>query len=205
MRKRLTIVLLCGAMMVAPGLVTPAHASHDWLAIGTAFRVGAAYISFVFGPAGYGYSPSYYYRYDRPIRYGGVGCSRYCFRDAGYYYHHESCPLVAAHFSHYGVDPYWAYDRYAPRYDGYGHDGYGRGDYGYYDRRGDDGYYDHRGYDGYYDDRGRDGYYDRRGHDRYYDRDDGRRGYDRNYRYDRDRGHRGRGRGHQHHRGCGHY
>src|SRR5262245_60377081 len=93
MRKRLTIVLLCGAMMVAPGLVTPARASHDWLAIGTAFRVGAAYISFVFGPAGYGYSPSYYYRYDRPIRYGGVGCSRYCFRDAGYYYHHESCPL----------------------------------------------------------------------------------------------------------------
>ena len=84
MRKRLTIVLLCGAMMVAPSLVTPARASHDWLAIGTAFRVGAAYISFVFGPAGYGYSPSYYYRYDRPIRYGGHRCSRYCFHDAGY-------------------------------------------------------------------------------------------------------------------------
>jgi hypothetical protein len=200
MRKRFAIVLLCGAMMVAPGLVTPARASHDWLAIGTAFRVGAAYISFVFGPAGYGYSPSYYYRYDRPIRYGGYGCSRYCFHDAGYYYHHESCPLVAADFSHYRVDPYWAFDRYAPRYDGY----YGQG-YGHYDRRGDDGYYDHRGYDGYYDRRGYDGYYDRRGYDRHYDRYDGRRGYDRDYRYDRDHGHRGRGRGHQHHRGCGHY
>ena len=191
MHKRVLTVLLCGAMMVAPGLVAPASASHSWLSIGTTFRIGPAFLSFVFAPPGYGYSPAYFYRFDRPIRYGGAHCSRYCFHEGGYYYHHASCPLAAAHFSYYNVDPYWAYDRYAPRYDGYG-----RGDYGYYDRRGHDGYYDRRGYDGDYDNRG---------YDRHYDRYDGRGGYDRDHRYDRDRGHRGRGRGHQHHRGCGHY
>jgi hypothetical protein len=182
-------------MMVAPGLVAPASASHSWLSIGTAFRIGPAFISFVFAPPGYGYSPAYFYRFDRPIRYGGAHCSRYCFHEGGYYYHHASCPLAAAHFSYYNVDPSWAYDRYAPRYDGYDrYDGYGRGNYGYDDGHGYDGYYDGH-HDGYYDHRGyrdRDGYYDR---------------YDRRYddRYDRDRGHHGHGRGHQHHRGCGHY
>ena len=182
MRKRLLIAVLGGAMFVAPGLTPPARASHDWLSIGNAFRVGAAHISFVFGRPSFLNAPAYYYRYDRPIRYPGHRCGRYCFHDAGYYYHHESCPLVGAHFSHYRVDPYQAFDRYAPRYDGYGrgYDDYDhRDDYGYYDRHGDYGYDDYRG------------------RDRYYDRDD---------RYDRDRGHRGRGRGHhKHHRGCGHY
>jgi hypothetical protein len=206
MRKRFTTALLAGAMMVAPFLTPEAHASHDWFAIGTAFRVGAAHISFVFGQS-YGYGPSYYYRYDRPIRYRDHHCSRYCFHDAGYYYHHESCPLVAFHFSTYRVDPYWAYSRYAPRYDGYGYGGYGGGygGYGSYGGHYDRGYYD-RGYYDRYDGRGRyddhRGYYDRRGH---YDRN---RGYDRHDRHDSHRGdrdHRGRGRGHQHHRGCGHY
>jgi hypothetical protein len=199
MRKRLMIAILGGAMLVAPGLTTPARASHDWFSIGTAFRVGAAHISFVFGRPSFLYAPAYYYRYDRPIRYHGHRCSRYCFHDAGYYYHHDSCPLVGAHFSHYRVDPYWAFDRYAPRYDGYGH--YDR--YGDYGRHGDYGYYDgYRGRDRYSDRYDR---YDRYGSRRGYDRYDRRRGYDRDYRYDRDRGHRGRGRGHQHRRGCGHY
>jgi hypothetical protein len=209
MRKRLMIAVLGGAMLVAPGLVPPARASHDWLAIGTAFQVGAAYISFVFAPPGYGYRPAYFYRFDRPIGYRGLRCSRYCFHEGGYYYHHASCPLAAAHFSYYGVDPYWAYDRYAPRYDGYDrYDGYGRGGYGDYDRRGYDGYYDDRGDDRDYDDRGDYGTYDR--YDRRYQGYDGHRRYDdRYYRDDRyyDRGHgRGHGRGHhKHHRGCGHY
>jgi hypothetical protein len=196
-------------MMVAPGLVAPASASHVWISIGTAFRIGPAFISFVLAPPTYGY-PGYFYRFDRPIRYGGAHCSRYCFHEGGYYYHDASCPLVAAHFSYYNVDPYWAYGRYAPRYDGgyYGYDGYGRGGgYGYYDRRGNDGYYgyrdDHRYRDRYYDRRGYDGYYDYRGRDRHYDRYDDRRGYDRDHRSDRDRGHRDRGHGHGHHKGHG--
>lgn len=209
MHKRVLIVLLCGAMMVAPGLVAPASASHSWLSIGTAFRIGPAFISFVFAPPGYGYSPAYFYRFDRPIRYGGAHCSRYCFHEGGYYYHHASCPLAAAHFSYYNVDPYWAYDRYAPRYDGsYGYDGYGRGGgYGYYDGRG----YDGRGYDGYYDNRdyrNRDGHYDR--YDRRYDDHrgyDDRRGYDDHRGYDgrHDRHDSHRGNRHRHNHGHGHY
>ena len=198
MRKRLITVLLCGAMMLAPGLVTPAHASHGWLAIGAGFRIGPAFISFVLAPPGYGYRPAYFYRFDRPIFYRGLRCSRYCFHEGGYYYHHASCPLVAAHFAYYGVDPYRAYDRYAPRYPGYDrYDGYGGGGYGYYD--GGYGYYG-RGYNRYYDYRGgygyRGGYYDR-----YYDRRyDGRHGHDMHF---RDDGHRG-SRGHDHHGDHGH-
>src|SRR5215217_7689546 len=186
MRKMFMSAVLAGAMMLSPGLTPEARASHDWLSIGAVFRVGAAHIAFALGRPSYGYEPAYYYRYAEPIRYRGHSCSRYCFRDAGYDYHHESCPLVAAHFSHYGVDSHWAFDRYAPRYSGYdGYDGYDhRGGYGYdrgYSDRYDDRY-DHRsGYDRH------DSY---RGHDRYdrYDRNDR---YDRRDRYDchdRDRG-----------------
>lgn len=200
MRTRLMIAVLAGSMFV-PGLVPAAQASHDWFAIGTAFRIGAAHISFVFGAPSYGYAPAYYYRYDRPIQYRGHQCSRSCFHDAGYYYHHQSCPLVAAHFSHYRIDPYSVYNRYAPRYDGYGGQSYGDGDYGYRDN--DRGGY----YDGYRDrDRSYDRYDDRsRRHrsDSYrrHDRDDRHDRYD--GRHDRDRGRQGRG--HRHHRGCGHY
>jgi hypothetical protein len=168
-------------MLVAPLLTPPAHADHDWFSIGTAFRVGAAHISFVFGQPSFLYQPAYFYRYDRPIHYRGHRCSRSCFHDAGYYYHHQSCPLVNAHFSHYGVDPYWAFDRYAPRYDRRR----GGGDYDRYDRRGHDRYDDRR-HDRRYDRR-----YDRDRYDRYDDDDHG------------DRGH-GRRRDHRHHRGCGH-
>lgn len=191
MRKMFLTAVLVSATMLAPGLTPPAQASHEWLSIGAVFRVGAAHIAFALGRPSYGYEPAYYYRYDRPIRYRGHSCSRSCFHDAGYDYHHESCPLVAAHFSHYRVDPRRAFDRYAPRYSGH-YRGGGR-DYGYRDRY--DRYDRHGRYDRYDRDdrryRGRDSY---RRHDRY-DR------HDRDY---RDRGHRGRGRGHRHHDGCGH-
>jgi hypothetical protein len=201
MRKLLMSAVLAGVTMLSPGLSPEARASHDWLSIGAVFRVGAAHIAFALGRPSYGYEPAYYYRYAEPIHYRGHSCSRSCFHDAGYTYHHESCPVVAAHFSHYRVDPHWAFDRYAPRYSGYDrYDGYNRGggygydeyDRGYRDRYDDHDRYGHRsGYD-------RDDRY--RGHDRYdrYDRND------RNDRYDRDRGHRGRGRGHRHYKGCGH-
>jgi hypothetical protein len=187
MRKLLVAGVLVGATLFAPGLVPEARAYHDWLAVGAAFRVGAAHISFVFGRPSLAYQPAYYFRYDRPIRYRGHSCSRQCFHDGGRYYHHESCPLVGAHFRNYGVDPYWAFDRYAPRFAGY--DGYG----GRYDDR-------YGRYDDRYD------RHDRYGRDRYDDRYDDR--YRRRGRYDDDRHggkHRGkRGRGHRHHRGCDH-
>jgi hypothetical protein len=174
MRKMLLSAVLAGTTLFVPGLIPQARADHEWFSIGSVFRVGAAHIAIAFGRP-FGYQPAYYYRYDRPISYRGHSCSRQCFRDSGYYYHHESCPLVGAHFSHYRTDPYYVFDRYAPRHDGYRDDH----DYG--------GRYDDR-YDRY----------DRRG--RYDDRYDR---HDRHDRYDR-RGHRGRGRGHRHYDGCGH-
>lgn len=202
MRKVLLTAALAATALLAPGLVPQARADHEWLAIGHAFRLGAAHVALVFGrPAfGHGYhQPAYYYRYDRPIRYRGHQCSRYCFRDARHFYHHDSCPLVRAHFHAHRVDPRWAFERYAPRYRS-----------GYPERRYHDDRYSDRRYRG-------DSYRDR--DDRY--RDSDRRRYDRRDRYDRDagwrcrdrhgcddrrdlEGHRGRGRGHRHHRGCGH-
>jgi hypothetical protein len=170
MRKMLMAGVLAGATLFAPGFTPEARASHDWLAIGTAFRVGLAHISFVFGQPSYGYQPAYYFRYDRPIRYRGHQCSRQCFHDSGYYYHHESCPLVGAHFRNYGVDPYQAYSRYAPRFDGYD-GGYGGGG-------------------GYHDDYGHDDRYDRYDD---YDRHDRRDRYDRRHRGRGHRHHRGCG------------
>lgn len=195
MRKLLATTALVSLMMVTPGVVPEAHAGHDsWFAIGSAFRVGAAHISFVFGRPLAGVGPAYYFRYDRPIRYSGYHCNRYCYREAGHYYHHEACPVVGAHFHRYDVDPYYAFSRYAPRYDGYGegyhgrYDGYGHGygygeGYGHYDR------YDrgHRGHRGGYDrgyDRHDDGYYD---------------GGHRNHRK-----HNKHHRRHRHHAGCRH-
>jgi hypothetical protein len=173
MRKLLLTAVLAGSTLLSPGLSSHAQASHDWLSIGTVFRVGAAHIAIALGRP-FGYEPAYYYRYDQPIRYRGHSCGRSCFHDAGYTYHHESCPVVAAHFSHYRVDPRWAFDRYAPR-NSSRYDRYDRSDR--YDRR---------------DRYGRSDRYDRR-HDRY-DRDDRYRG-----RRDRDRG-----RSHRHYDGCGH-
>lgn len=189
MRRMFLTTVLAGTTLFAPVLIPDARASYNWFSIGSVFRVGAAHIAFVFGRP-FGYQPAYYYRYDRPIYLAGHRCSRYCFRDGAYYYHERSCPLVAAHFAQYRVDPYGAFDRYAPRYDGYrdGYDGYG---------------YDDR-YDGRYDDRyGYDGRYDRYdGYDRY----DRRDGYDRYDRYDRHGRRDGyRNRGHRHYDGCGHY
>lgn len=191
MRKLLMTAVLASTMMLSPGLTPQARASHDWLSIGTVFRIGAAHIAIALGSP-FGYEPSYYYRYNQPISYRGHRCGRSCFHDAGYSYHHESCPVVAAHFSHYRVDRRWAFDRYAPRYsyrDRYDrHDRYDdRHDrYDRYDR--DDRYSRRDRYD-------RDDRHDR--HDRY-DR------YDRRDRYDRDDRYRDRRRAHRHYDGCGH-
>ena len=185
MRKLFLTAILAGATLLSPALTPPAQASPEWLAIGSVFRVGAAHISFVFGRPFYEYQPAYYYRYDEPIHYRGHQCSRHCFHDAGYDYHHESCPLVTNHFSHYRVDPSWAFSHYAPRYDRYGRsyrgDHYRR--YDRYDRHDRHDRYDrydrHRRYD-------RDGRYDRRDRDRRYDRDDRYDRHDRRRRDDRD-------------------
>jgi hypothetical protein len=201
MRKGLLVVFVVGALMLAPGLVTAAHAGHSWLAVGAGFRIGPALISVVLAPSGYDYL--YFYRFDRPLHHSRGGCGPDCFVEDGYYYYPSACPLVTTYFDRYGVDPYQVYERYAPRYHGRGYDGYrSYGYYGYHDGRRYDRYDDHRGYrDRGYDnhnryDRDRDRRFDdhrgRRDGDRRYDRyDDHRgsyrdRGYDNHNRYDRD-------------------
>lgn len=204
MRKLFLTAVLAGATLVAPVFTPPAQASPEWLAVGTAFRVGAVHLSFVFGRPSFGYQPAYYYRYDQPVRYRGHQCSRYCFHDAGYDYHHESCPLVAAHFSHYQVDPRWAFSSYAPRFDGYSRDYHGDDSryYGRYDRDDRNDRYDRHdryGRNDRYDRQGRYDRGDRHDRDRRYDRRDDRRDH-RDRRDDRrDR------RSHRHHSGCGHH
>ena len=214
MRKTLIATTLTLATLAAAFLPQAAEAS--WLSFGTGFRVGPTHLSFVFGD-GYGPNP-YFVRFDRQIRYSGHHCNEYCFHEAGYYYHDRSCPVYLAHLRQYRVDPYWAFDHYAPRvtYRGYTRDHYR--DYGRYDHRHDrydrydgrNGRYDGRHdrydgrngrYDGRYDgrsgrDRGGDRYERRdRGRDRYEGRQDrrGNRGGDRGDRgHGRDRGHGGR-------------
>jgi hypothetical protein len=208
MRKLLATAALVTSTLLLPGVVPEAHAGrHDWFAVGSAFRVGAAHISFVFGRPIHDIGPAYYFRYDRPISYRGHHCNRYCFREAGHYYHHEACPVVSAHFSNYDYDAYAAFSRYAPRYDGYDryYDGY-RDRYRSYGYRDYGGYRD-RGYrDHSYRDRGyRDSYRDRSYRDRgHRDRSYRDRGYDRGHsrydRHDRHDGRRNRGHNQRQHR-----
>lgn len=178
MRKATSFVVAAVMSLLTLSLPAPAQA-HNWIGYGPGFRIGGIELSIFFGQPSYSRYRDYYYRSARPFNYRGHRCSDACFRDGGYYYHHESCPLVAEHFHHYGVRRDQIFERYAPRYDR--HDGYGR--YDRYDRR--DGYDRHDRYDrdryGRHSDRyDRDGYRDR---DRRYDRD----------RYGRDRRHdRGR-------------
>jgi hypothetical protein len=185
MRKK-TPLLVALAATTMLSFIAPqaARADHGWLSVGSAFRIGGANISFLFGqPARFhGLNPGYFVRFDRPVAYHDHHCTEYCYRDAGSYYHHESCPVVSAYFGSHQVDPYWAFDRYAPQY--------GAGYYGYYSNRG------HRG-GGYYDGYRRHDRYDRYRDDSVYrDRGwnrDGDHRYDRNrrdgrdHRYDRDR------------------
>ncbi|HEX2641847.1 MAG TPA: hypothetical protein VHU81_02565 [Thermoanaerobaculia bacterium] len=197
MRKATSFIVAVVMSVMTLSLPAPAQA-HNWIGYGPGFRIGGIELSIFFGQPSYSRYRDYYYRSARPFNYRGHRCSDACFRDGGYYYHHESCPLVAEHFHHYGVRRDEVFDRYAPRYDRY--DGYGR--YDRYDRR--DGY---DRYDGY-DRRDRDRRDDRDRYGRRYDRDGYRdRRDDRRDRYDRDRydrHDRGRGRGHDQGRGWGH-
>jgi hypothetical protein len=189
MRKTMSFVIAV-VMSLTLFQAAPAQA-HNWRGYGPGFRIGGIDLSIFFGQPSYSRHDDYYYRSARPFSYRGHRCHDSCFRDGGYYYHHDRCPVVAQHFHRYNTHRDDVFRRYAPRYD--------RDDrYGRYDRS--------DRYDRY--DRG-DRYdrYDRDRRDRYgrdYDRD---RYRDRRDRYDDDDRHRGRGRGHYDHgrgRGRGH-
>lgn len=219
MRRILTTASLLGILSLAS---VPAKADVAWLGFGSRFDVGDVHFSLVFGHPGSSYPRGYYYRTAQPFHVHGVHCGSTCFRNAGYYYHGDSCPLVRAHFVRLGYDPYQVRSRYAPRI-AYGGRSYGynsRFDGGYdryhrYDRRYDrpthnfrnDGHgWGHgRSYDSRYDrrdDRRHDGWRsdDRRHDSRRHEvrRNDDRRGGDRrDHRFDNRRDSRSRDGHHQ--------
>lgn len=193
MRKATSFVIAAVMSLTTLFLADPAQA-HSWRGYGPGFRIGGIELSIFFGQPSYSRYEDYYYRSARPFHYRGHRCHDACFRDGGYYYHHDRCPVLSQHFHRYGVHRDDYFRRYAPRYDRYDrHDRYDR--YDRYDR--------HDRHDRY--DRDRRGRYDRDydRHDRY-DRD---RYRGRRDRWDDDDRHRGRGRGHYDHgrgRGRGH-
>jgi hypothetical protein len=177
MRKMFSVLVLSSLGALAPGLTPAAHARGlGWLAAGLGFRVGPLSLSFVLGDPFPGYGPSYYYQSSGPIAYPGVHCDDRCFIDHGVYYHDRACPVVQHYLAEYGVDPYQAYVRYAPRYgryfDGGYYERYGFRDYGrnYAYRGGYDGRFDGR-YEGRFD-----GGFDRRYDGRFDGRNDGNGG-----------------------------
>lgn len=206
MRKTMSFVIAV-VMSLTLFQAAPAQA-HNWRGYGPGFRIGGIELSIFFGQPSYSRYDDYYYRSARPFSYRGHRCHDACFRDSGYYYHHDRCPVVAQHFHRYNTHRDDVFRRYGPRYDR--NDRYDR--YDRYDRS--DRYDRNDRYDRYdRHDRG-DRYdrHDRDRRDRYgrdYDRDRyrGRRDrYDDDDRFDKDR-HKGRGRGHYDHgrgRGRGH-
>jgi hypothetical protein len=204
---RTHILVLAGALLLLPLTAQAAHADHVGWSFGAGFHVGNAYFSLGFG-AHAGYAPGYYYRTSGRVYAQGHHCSDRCFRDGGIVYHAASCPLVRAYFDHYGVQPAFLFERFAPaplwrgRYyrdvTPWAPDRYYRRDdrYNRYDRY--DRYDRQRRYDRYRDrrDRSDERWRDRRGrsdHRDHYnrrDRDDWRDRSSRSHRrHDHSRGH----------------
>lgn len=203
MRRTLSIALLAGTvMMAAPGLVPAAQAGGGFF-FGGGFRIGGFPFVIAYAEPGYSHHHGYYYRTPRHFAYRGHSCSSACYRDAGYYYHHESCPVAHRYFQAYDVDYRWVLSTYAPYYDRYGH----HGDYGHYGNYGNYGRYDHYDrYDDRYDRQDRYDRYDGRHSDDRYDRAPRRRHHNdgdynrqgRGHRRHDQRSHRGRQRPHDH-------
>ncbi|MCB1035050.1 MAG: hypothetical protein KDD47_14580 [Acidobacteria bacterium] len=153
--KALSVAVLSAAMLVTPGLVPQAEAASLSLHFGGGFRIGGVFFN-IGVHARDGHYHDHYYRTSHRLRYDGYSCSRACYRDEKYTYHHRSCPVVSHHLRRYGYDAGAVFNTYAPRYEGRSH-------YDRYDRSyRDDGRYD------------RDDRYDRR-----YRRDDRYDRYDR--------------------------
>ncbi len=169
MKRALAIAAALSMLVVTPGLVPQAQADHGWRA-GGSFKIGGIHFNIGYFQGRNHRHPTYYYRTKHHLHSHRDHYRGNCYRDGGYYYHQESCPLVRGHLDHHRVSLHGVFSRYAPDYDHR---------YNRYGSR-----HDSRGYG---HDRGH------RSHKRY--RSHGE--YRRHGRYDRGhRGHRGHGRGH---------
>lgn len=117
--RKTTTILICFTLLVGgSGLFSPAQADSWWNVFGS-FRVGGVHFSVGYHQPTYGahrYYPGRYYRTHQHFKYRGQRCGAYCYTRDKYRYHHESCPLLGAHFRSNGYAP--SYDRY-DRYDRY--------------------------------------------------------------------------------------
>ena len=136
----MTTALVVGLVFGAGGFAT-AQAESFWHAIGGA-RIGGIHFTVGYhSTPRHRHYPGRYYRTKHKIKRHGNGhrCGNFCYREGGYYNHHESCALLGAHMVRHSYSPRY----YAPSYPVYGYrHGYGSGydDRRYY--RGDD--YDDR-------------------------------------------------------------
>ncbi len=141
----LTLALL---ISLGPGGPQPAEAGS--FRIGSSFRIGGGFFSLAFGSQHRHHRPQHYYRTSHRLSYSGYKCGAYCFKDAGYNYHHTSCRLAQHHFQRYDFNPSRAWGLgYRGDY-GRGHYGqrdYGHRDYGYPGT----GHRDYGGHDSYRD------------------------------------------------------
>lgn len=180
MKRAVSLTVAVLVLALTPGLVPQASADHGWRA-GAAFEIGGIFFNIGYrGDRDRHRRHDYYYRtrhhFGSRDHYHRGGR---CFQDRGYYYHHESCPLVHDHLRRHRASLDHVFGYYAPDYDHRYRDRY------YDDHRRPRRYRDH----GHYRDRGR-----YRDHGHY--RDDRGRGHHRGRGHDK---HRGRGRGHDHH------
>lgn len=150
------ILVITAIIALAPLVAAPA-AEAGIFSVGVAFNVGGLFFDLGFGGPRYSAHASHHvYRVAEPFYYAGYECHSGCYRDAGYYYHHADCPVVAYHFRSHGFSPYAAYPTFfaPPAYGHYsGYRSYGSTyrhyrpytyrDHHYHGRR---GFRDHRGH-----------------------------------------------------------
>ncbi len=136
LKTRAIVILTALAVVSSLAVAQPAQADHDRWYLGSGFEVGGVYFNIVLAPPGY-HRTGYYYRSADPFSYRHVRCTSRCFREGGYNYHHQSCPVVHRHFTHFRLDPGRVFLRYAPSAHLDRHHRHGW--------RGDDDRFDHRG------------------------------------------------------------
>lgn len=107
MRQNILTPMAVAVFVVGAGAFTDARAESPWYLLGD-MRVGGIHFSVGFdsGHGGrYGEYARPYYRTNHRLRYRGRQCSSFCFRRNRDYYHHESCFLLAAHFTRHDFGP----------------------------------------------------------------------------------------------------
>ena len=123
------LVVLSLLPMVALTAPTPSAADRGNFYVADQFPLGQTLLSLVFADAGrYGYggreygAPPFYYRSRQALPAYGQKCSRHCFVDQGYRYHHPSCRVLQSSFYNNRAHPssFWPANYPNPDWSAYG-------------------------------------------------------------------------------------